>query len=64
MATIFLADEFLLLEIEGEFQSYDHLFEPEALDILDADQAESHPRELGQWGYRVPYPGVKYYFFE
>ncbi len=64
MATIFLADEFLLLEIEGELDQFEPVNEPDYLGLFDIDETEPRPREQNPWAYRVPCPGVKYYFFE
>ena len=64
MATTFLADEFLLLEIEGELDQFDPINEPDYLGIFDFEEPESRPSEPRSWNYRVPCPGVRYYFFE
>ncbi len=64
MATIFLADEFLLLEIEGAIDQFDPYLEPDVLGIFDVEDAEPRPREQTRWAYRVPCPGVRYYFFK
>ena len=64
MATMFLADEFLLLEIEGELDQFDPINEPDYLGIFDVDETKPRPREPQYWHYRVPCPGVRYYFFE
>ncbi len=64
MATMFLADEFLLLEIEGELDQFDPINEPDYLGIFDFEETESRPQEPKYWNYRVPCPGVRYYFFE
>ena len=64
MGTILLADEFLLLEIEGEFPQFEPFFEPDSLENFDVDEPESRPREQPRWGFRIPCPGVRYYFFE
>ena len=64
MATMFLADEFLLLEIEGELDQFDPINEPDYLGIFDVDETEPRPRDSKFWYYRVPCPGVRYYFFE
>ncbi len=64
MATISLADEFLPLEIEGAFDQFDPFLELDALELFDVEDAEPRPSESARWGYRVPRPGVKYYFFD
>ncbi len=64
MATIFLADEFLLLEIEGELDRFEPVNEPDYLGLFDLDDAEPRSGEHNHWSYRVPGPGVRYYFFE
>ncbi len=64
MATIFLADEFLLLEIEGELDQFEPVNEPDYLGLFELDETEPRPREQNPWAYRVPGPGVRYYFFE
>ena len=64
MATIFLADEFLLLEIEGTFEQIKPFLEFEEPEIFDVDEAESRPSKPTFWGYRVPCPGVRYYIYE
>lgn len=64
MATTFLADEFLPLEVEGEFHQIEPFLEFDALDILDVDEAEPRPIDSVRWGYRIPCPGVRYYFFD
>ena len=64
MVAISWVDEFLHLEIEGAFDEFDPLLEPEALEIFDVDEAEPRPSESARWGYRIPCPGVRYYFFE
>ena len=64
MATISSADEFLLLEIEGALDQFDPYLELDVLEILDVEDAESRPGEEARWGYTVPCPGVRYYFFE
>ena len=64
MATIFLADEFLVLEIESELQQNDPIPDFDSLGLSDVDDAATRPREESHWGYRVPYPGVRYYFYE
>ena len=64
MATIPLADEFLYLEIEGAFDQFDPFLELDVLEIFDVEEAVSCSNEQTRWGYRVPCPGVRYYFFE
>ena len=64
MATIFLADGFLLLEIEGDLDLFEPLSEPDHLGLFDIDETEPRPRETDHWGYRDPALGVRYYFFE
>ncbi|MCH8892949.1 MAG: hypothetical protein J4N69_05635 [Chloroflexi bacterium] len=64
MATIFLADEFLFLEIEGELDQFEPLFEPDYLGLFDLDETEPRPPEPNRWSYRVPCPGVRFYFYE
>ena len=64
MATIPLTDESLPLETGGVIGRFDPLLELNTLDIFDVEDAESRPREQGSWGYWVPCPGVRYYFFE
>ena len=64
MATIPLADEFLPLEIEGAFDQFDPFLELDALELFDVEDAEPRASESARWGYRVPRPGVKYYFFD
>ena len=64
MATIFLADEFLLLEIEGDLDQFEPVNELDYLGLFDIDETEPRPREQTHWGYRVPGPGVRYYFFD
>ena len=64
MATIYLADEFLLLEIEGPLDQFDPYLELDVLEIFDSDDAKPRPKEQTGWGYTIPCPGVRYYFFE
>ncbi len=64
MATIFLADEFLVLEIESELQQNDPFPDFHSLGLSDVDDADTRPREERHCGYRVPCPGVRYYFYE
>ena len=64
MGTIPLADEFLLLEIEGALDQFDPFLELDALEMIDVEDAGSRPSESARWGYRVPCPGVRYYFYE
>ena len=64
MAAIFLADEFLVLEIESELQQNDPFPDFDSLGLSDVDETETSPREEHHWGYRVPCPGVRYYFYE
>jgi hypothetical protein len=64
MATIFLADEFLILEIESESDQTGPFLEFDSLGISDVDDGDTRPREENHWGYRVPCPGVRYYFYE
>ena len=60
MATIYLADEFLLLEMEAELKP----FEPDCLGDYDLEEPTSRLHEPSRWSYQVPCPGVKYYFFD
>jgi hypothetical protein len=64
MATIFLADEFLVLEIESESVQIGPFLDVDSLGIFDVEETGSRPREEHHWGYRVPCPGVRYYFYE
>ncbi len=64
MATTFLADEFLILEIEGDLDQFEPVNEPDYLGLFDRDETEPRPREQSHWGYRVPCLGVRYYFYE
>ncbi len=64
MAAISWAEEFLFLEIEGGFEQFEPFIELEALEIFEVDATEPRPSEPARWGYRIPCPGVRYYFFE
>ena len=64
MATIYLADEFLLLEMEAELEQSDPFFEPDCLGDYDLGEPDSRPHEPSRWIYQVSCPGVKYYFFD
>lgn len=64
MATIRPADEFLLLENEGVVENFDPFAEYDAIAMFDVDEAELRLKEPPNWGYRVPCPGVRYYFCE
>ena len=64
MATIYLADQFLLLEIEGTFEQIEPFLEFEEPEMFDADETESRLGDAARWSYRIPCPGVRYYFFE
>ena len=64
MATIFLADESLVLEIESELEQNDPFPDFDSLRLFEIEETKSRPREERHWGYRVPRPGVRYYFYE
>ena len=64
MATIYLADEFLLVEIEAEPEQFEPFFEPDHLGVNDLQETGSRSHEPSRWRYQVPSPGVKYYFFD
>ena len=64
MTTIYLVDEFLLLEMEAELEQFDPFFEPDCLGNYGLEKPDSPPHDPSRWSYQVPCPGVKYYFFD
>ena len=54
----------MLLEIEGTFEQIEPFLEFEEPEMFDADETESRFGDAARWGYRIPCPGVRYYFFE
>jgi hypothetical protein len=64
MATTFLADEFLLLEIEDELAQSDPYLDTDSLSLLDIDDADARALDHARWAYQVPCPGTRYYFWE
>ncbi|MDA0263056.1 MAG: hypothetical protein O3A93_02090 [Chloroflexi bacterium] len=64
MAAISWADEFLLLEIEGGLDQLDPFLEHKSLDIFEVAEQEPLSGDGTHWNYRIPAPGVRYYYYE
>ncbi len=64
MATIFINDERLLMEIEDQLGIYEPLLEPDYLELLEIEDARPRAPEKIDWSYRVPCPGVRYFYYE
>ena len=45
MTTIYLADEFLLLEMEAELEQFDPFFEPDCLGDYGLEKPDSPPHD-------------------
>lgn len=64
MATIYINDELLLTEIEDQLGQFEPLLEPDYLELLEVDDPRPRlPAKVG-WSYRVPCPGVRYFYYK
>jgi len=64
MATFYLADELLPVEVEVAPEDFESFFEPDSPEPIDLEETEPQSHAKVRWGYRVPCAGVRYYFRE